>query len=172
MKIDSKHLNWGALSAVVALVAIAAYDFFVPLPGETGPATTKSKPQLEAEKKDAMAELGKSEELVNSMTWPGTRDAVGPAAMAWVSARARESYLDVSAFRPQRTISAEGLDQLNYLVTAEGPYPAMLKFVRSFESPESMLAVKALQLNSVDGASDTVRATITLVAYQEAKTSG
>ena len=46
----------------------------------------------------------------------------------------------------------------NFLVTAEGPYPAMLRFVRAFETPESMLAVKALQINSVDGASDTVRA--------------
>lgn len=172
MKIDSKHLNWGALSAVVALVAIAAYDLFVPLPGEAPPRTTKSKTQLESEKKEAMSDLRESEALVNSMTWPGTRDSVGPAAMAWVSKRAQESYLDVSAFRPQRTISAEGLDQLNYLVTAEGPYPSMLKFIRSFESPDSMLAVKGLQINSVDGASDTVRATVTLVAYQEAKTSG
>lgn len=172
MKIDSKHLNWGAISAVIALVAIAAYDRFMPMPGETGPKTTKSAAQLEAEKKEAMTSLDESEKLVNSMTWPGTRDEVGPAAMAWVSKQAREAYLDVSAFRPQRTIDAQGLDQLNYLVTAEGPYPSMIKFIRSFETPDSMVAVKALQLNSVDGASDSVRATITLVAYQEAKNSG
>ncbi len=172
MKLNSKHLNWGAISAVVVLVLIAAYDLIVPPPGTERIVTRKSESQLKADKENAMMELAESEQTVNSLTWQVSRDEVGPNAMAWVSQRARQNNVEVSAFRPQRTVDAEGLHQLNYLVTAEGPYPSVMRFIKEFEGPGSLLAIKALQVASIDGASDTVRATISLVAYQEAKTGG
>ncbi len=172
MKINSQHLNWGAISAVVALVAIAAYDVIAPAPGSEGFVTKKSESELKSDKARAMANLAESEQTVNSLTWQVSRDEVGPSAMAWVSQRARQNNVEVSAFRPQRTVDADGLQQLNYLVTAEGSYPNVMKFIKVFEGSDSLLAVRALQVASIDGASDTVRATISLVAYQEAKTGG
>jgi Tfp pilus assembly protein PilO len=172
MKINSQHLNWGAISAVVALVAIAAYDQIAPPPGSAGVVTSKSKAELEKDKKEAMGKLAESEKTVNALTWQVSRDEVDPTAMAWVSQRARQNFVEVSAFRPQRSVDAEGLDQLNYLVTAEGSYLNVMQFIQELEGQDSHLAIKALQLASINGASDTVRATVALVAYQEDKSSG
>jgi hypothetical protein len=172
VRIDSQHLNWGAISAVVALVAIASYDFFAPAPGAEGVVTKKSESELRSDKARAIERLAESERTVNALTWQVSRDEIGPSAMAWVSQRARENYVEVSAFRPQRTVDAQGLNQLNYLVTAEGSYPNVMRLIKALEGPESLLAIRALQIASIDGASDTVRATVSLATYQEANAGG
>ncbi len=172
MKLNSQHLNWGAITAVFALVVISAYDIIAPSPGSQRVVTTKSRAELEQDKEDAQRKLAESEQTVNSLTWQVSRDEVDPTAMAWVSQRARQNAVEVSAFRPQRSVDAQGLDQLNYLVTAEGPYPNVVRFIKVFEGSNSLLAVKAVQVASINGASDTVRATISLVAYQEKKAGG
>ncbi len=172
MKLNSQHLNWGAITAVAALVVIAAYDQLVPPPGSERVVTSKSKAELEKDKKEAMDKLVESERTVNSLTWQVSRDEVDPSAMSWVSQRAQQNFVQVSAFRPQRAVNADGLAQLNYLVTAEGPYLNVMKFVKALEGSDSLLAIKALQMASINGASDTVRATVALVAYQEDKSGG
>jgi hypothetical protein len=61
---------------------------------------------------------------------------------------------------------------LNYLVTAEGSFLNVMGLIDAFESEGSLLAVKTVQLASVDGATDTVRVTLGLVAYQGEVESG
>lgn len=170
MKIDSKHLNWGALSAVVALVAVAVYDNVAPMPQPEAPKKTVA--ELEAEKEHAKARVDESRTRVRQLTWQVSQDEVGPTAMAWVSEVARRNAVEIKAFRPQRSVDEEGLVQLNYLVTAEGPFLSVMRLIKGFEAEDSLLAVRAVQMASLDGASDTVRATIALVAYKEAAERG
>ena len=166
------RMNWGAASAVAALFGIAAYHFLTPMPGEAEVAPEKSSVELAAHKAQAMDKLAESEREVNSLTWQVPHDEVGPTAMAWVSERARANYVQINAFRPQRSLDAEGLVQLNYLVTAEGSFLNVMKLLDDFETADSLLAVRTVQIASLDGSSDVVRASIALVAYREAPTSG
>lgn len=167
MKLDSKHLNWGAISALVVIALLVVYDSFAPMPGDDLRGPKKSASELKTEREKARQRLQEVEGSINGLTWKLTADEVGPAAMAWVSEQAVRTGIDVSAFRPQRTEQVEGLTQTNYLLTAEGPFLAMMQFIKVFEGPDSLLAVKAVQMASSDGASDLVRATVSLSAYRE-----
>jgi hypothetical protein len=172
VSVNLSRVNWGAVSAVVALLAIAAYHFLTPMPGEAPAQPKKTSVELEDDKKQAMEKLDETERKINAVTWQVSQDEVGPTAMAWVSARARENFVEVKAFRPQRSADGEGLVQLNYLVTAEGPFLNVMRLIDDFEAQGSLLAVRTVQIASLDGSSDAVRATIALVAYREAQSGG
>lgn len=168
MSLRLKKMNWGAISAVVALLGVAVYHFAAPMPGEVRRGTAKSDSQLRAEAATEEEKLQGVREEIEIRLWETARDEVSPEAMSWVLARASESFVTVSSFRPQRTNDLDDLEQMNYLVAAEGAYQDVLNFIKAFEDEDSHLAVKLVQLTGIDGATDTVRASIGLVGYLEA----
>ena len=167
-----KKVNWGVVSAVLAMVGVALFEFLAPQPESSLRTQKKSDEAYRAEVDGEMAKLEIAEEEFQALLWQKSRDEVGPAAMAWVSESARKRFIKVRSFRPQRSVRENGVDQLNYLVTTEGSYPAVMEFLKEFESEESLLAVKLIQVGSIDGATDLVRASIGLVAYVEVDDNG
>ena len=163
--------NWPAIAGVIAIVAIGGFAIMAPKP-KLDPRLDRPIEQLEEEKAGLREQNDQAASEIESMTWQTSRDEISPRAMAWVSRAAQANYVTVSAFRPQRTVEAEGLDQLNYLVTAEGAFLNVMGLIDAFESEGSLLAVKTVQLASVDGSTDTVRVTLGLVAYQGEVESG
>ena len=162
-----RSVHWGAVSAIVVLVGVGVFHFVVPMPGDLPQSAQKSADEVRS---SAAEEGGKymSVRKANEVRlWSSPRDEISPEAMSWVSARARESFVTVSSFRPQRTNDLDGLRQMNYLVAAEGAYQDVMRFIKAFEAEDSLLAVKLVQLTGIDGATDTVRASIGLVAYLE-----
>ncbi len=170
MNLTTKDTNWGAVAAIVAFLTIAAYDFMVPKPGLDPKAKTLE--ELERERATKREQYAKAQTEVDGQTWQVGRDEVGPKAMAWVSRAAEANFVSISAFRPQKMAESAGLDQLNYMVTAEGPFLNVMRLIDAIESEGSLMAVKSVQLASVNGASDTVRATVGLVAFKEAAAGG
>ena len=167
-----KKVNWGVVSAVLALIGVALFEFLAPQPVSSISSPLKSNQEYRKEIDQASEKLLSAEAKFQKVLWQKSRDEIGPAAMAWVSETARQKFIKVRSFRPQRSVNENGLDQLNYLVTAEGSYPAVMEFLKEFESEESLLAVKLIQVGSIDGATDLVRASIGLVAYMEAEDNG
>jgi len=172
VRLLGRNTNWGAFAAIVALLFVVLYHFLAPMPGQSGPGQQKTVAEFDEERRKKLEANEAAQDTVAQMTWQTSRDEITPSAMAWVSRQGQANFVDIKAFRPQRTIEADGLDQLNYLVTAEGPFPNVMRFIDAFESEGSLLAIKVVQLSSMNGTDDTVRATIGLVAYQEAAPSG
>lgn len=171
MKSMHSNPNWGVLSGIIAILAIGVYALAVPKP-KPDPKVDRPVAELQQERAQLHTKSDEATSKIKSMTWQTSRDEISPQAMSWVSKVAQANYVEISAFRPQRTVEATGLDQLNYLVTAEGSFVNVMGLIGAFESEGSLLAVKTVQLASVDGASDTVRVTLGLVAYQGEVPSG
>lgn len=162
----TKSFSPASIAALVLLVLIAIFDFVVPKPSATKQGKQLPVSQIVQESQELSKDLDKTKSNLIAKTWVGPEDEVAPKAMALVSQFAKKNFVSVSAFRPQRTVSVDGVRQLNYLLAAEGPYPEIVKFLQSFESKDSKIAVKNVQMSSADGATDLIRASITLVAYQ------
>ena len=172
MNLKLGNLNWGAVSAVIALLGVITFDIVAPEPVSAHPKSKKSIDEYKKEVDATSKELEAEEAALQSLLWQSSRDEIGPVAMAWVSEQARAKFVDVRSFRPQKTVREGDVEQLNYLVTAEGTYPSVLEFLKVFESEESLLAVKLIQISSIDGSSDLVRASISIVAYLEVPKNG
>jgi len=167
MSLRLKDMNWGAVSGVVALLGVAVFHFATPMPGEVRKGAARSDSEVRADAAKEGAEFAGVRDENAVRLWQTARDEISPEAMSWVSARARESFVTVSSFRPQRTNDLDGLYQMNYLVAAEGSYQDVMRFIKAFEAEDSLLAVKLVQITGIDGATDNVRASIGLVAYLE-----
>lgn len=155
-----------SLAAVVLLVVIAAYDLFAPPPALQSKGKQEPVSKLKREASELRTQLQAAKVEIGKKTWTGAEDEIAPKAMAAVSAQARKHFVNVSAFRPQRVVNVDGVSHLNYLVAVEGGFPEIVAFLKSFETPESKIAVKAVQMTSADGATDAVRVSVSLVAYR------
>ncbi len=172
MKNWTKSFTPATWAALVALVLIGLYNVIAPAP--SGATKGKQVPvaQLKRQGQDLRKELDVAKGRLSKRTWVGAEDEIAPKAMALVSASARKNFVSVSAFRPQRTTRVDGVAQLNYLVAIEGGYPEVVNFLRSFENADSTIAVKAVQMINSDGATDHVRASVSLVAYRVEDSNG
>ena len=95
-------------------------------------------------------------------------DAIGPNALARVTALVKANGLRLIGFRPQRTIdSPSGLTLYPYQLSIEGTFPASAKFVRAVEGTVRDLAVTSFQAASADGESGTVNATVGIIAFRD-----
>lgn len=155
--------------AVVSLVAVMAYEILVPKPRPT--LTTKSKTErliaLDKEVDAVEARLAKSESERARLVNPGTAESVTASLLNRVTLEAKTTGIKLVAFRPQRAETVHNLQSLPYLVIVEGPYPNVLKFVRSLETHEARIAIRTLQLSAADGASDRVNGSLGIVAFAE-----
>lgn len=163
--------------AVWNLTLAAAMIFFTAsLAVAFWPAETRSsmadtyRKQLDREKikaKVARAKAATKKAENVSRLWVGDAEAIGARSLDNVSKIAKAHNVKLSAFRPQRAIEAAELEQIPFLTLVEGKYPAVASFVRTLEQPALKLAVGSVQITATDGASDTVSASILLIAYRD-----
>jgi Tfp pilus assembly protein PilO len=174
---NSVEGRWN-LAALGALMSAAlAVHLFVPLP-KVDALVRKHKTdesRLVREAAKLRDEVKDTREYVQSKLWKSGPDALGAEAMSVVDVVAKKNGVTVQAFRPQRTVTAEGIVRYPYSVVVQGSFPKVLQLVRELQDPGTLLAVTSVQLSSADGASDSVTATVGLAAFLESvevKTNG
>lgn len=157
-----------------ALLAIAALTLLAGLivclrPNKPVSLTSQEKQrQVDSLNKDIEAESAQRDYLrkqVADMTWRGKPEDIGPLALSGISKLVRSHGLKLVTFRPQKPEQEKDLTRIPFLMALEGSYTDVVAFTRDLEKPESKLAVNMVQLNSADGITDQVNATVNLIAY-------
>lgn len=158
-----------AVAGLVICLGALCFDLFGPKPSasRSGAARKKEEVKLEADTKRLRKQVSELQIKNDERLWSEPIDEVGPKAMTLLESFARQNNLKVISFRPQRVEEEAGLERMPYQISLEGSFPKVISFVRSVETPTTKIAVTNVQIASVDGASDTVSATIGLVAYRE-----
>lgn len=162
---------WSAIGAVaiVCLVVVVAYEWVAPKPRPT--LTTRAKTErlvaLDKEVDAIEVRLKKFEADRARLVNPGTPESVTASLLNRVTLAAQTDGIKLVAFRPQRAETVHNLQSLPYLVIVEGPYPNVLRFVRSLEAHEARVAIRTLQISAADGASDRVNGSLGIVAFAE-----
>jgi Tfp pilus assembly protein PilO len=153
--------------SLAAIVVLALYLAFAPQPSAAGLAKAKRTAVEKLEKE--IEEAKRSQEAVAkalvSHLRAGEPDKISPALLSEVTELAQATGLKVNSFRPQRTIELGELTQLPYVLTVEGSFTSVASLLRRLEEPKRKIATTLVQINSADGASDTVTATIGMSVY-------
>lgn len=162
-----------SICAVIVLAATFAFTLFVPKPApdRSAKATRDNERKLRLAIKEAEEKVATSNQLLATYLWSEGAAQVGPAALAKVNDIVRKHGVRLVAFRPQRATQIEGLTQLPFILSLDGPFPAVSKVVRELEQPQTRLAVNLLQVSAAEGAADQVTATVGTVAYIRTETT-
>lgn len=156
------------LIALAILVGTGLFMLFVPKP--TVAASTASKVRSQRELDERIRKLEENKTLtaatVVSQVWGEPVEEIGPKALESITAYARTQKLKLMAFRPQKTVEVDGLIQLPFLISVEGSYPNIIRFVRQLESGNLKMGTSLVQVSSTDPNSDLVSASIGIVAYK------
>jgi len=165
---DEKSWSLLTVAAGVVIVGLVIYQFVVPMPKRTGAAKyNKDVEELSLAQRLAI-EKGEKLEAANKIRlWNVGPEALGPTAMARVSNMAKNHNLEMVAFRPMRNETAGDLIRNGFTIAIEGAFPKVIQFARQLETPETKLAVISLQITATDGATDSVRASVGVVAYRD-----
>lgn len=169
--------NLAAVGAIVLMAGALLYHLMVPVPTEASLARRHRSElsQFNREAAQLRDEVKSDREYVNSKLWNGSPETLGADALASVDKFAKKNQIAVQAFRPQRTVTSEGIVRYPYSVVVQGSFPRVLQLVRDLQAPGTLFAVTSVQLTSADGATDSVTATIGLAAFLESvevKTNG
>ncbi|MBX3117530.1 MAG: type 4a pilus biogenesis protein PilO [Fimbriimonadaceae bacterium] len=164
-----KTANTVMIVAGVAMLGIFLYDNFAPRPTEAmkQSARNSSIATINGEKHTSLELEKKERAYAQTKVWSEEVEQIGPKVLDRATAIARENGLAIKAFRPQRTVEDGKLLRVPFLVTLDGSYPQVASFLRSIENAEGKVAVTMVQLSSSDGVSDTVSATIGLMALRD-----
>ncbi len=155
------------MAGAVVVLAITLGFMLMSKPRAIGSTLSRNREERKIKTETAQAEAAwkKSTAAALPRLWSGTPDQVAPAAMSTVSALVRRHNLRLVAFRPQRAAEGFELAQVPFLISLEGPFPAVTGFVRDLDSQGSRLAVNLVQVASADPTSDRVNATVGAVAF-------
>lgn len=160
-----------SIAILIALVVLVGTGFvlaFVPKPSTDGTATGKIRSQRELDERlDALTKnRTASRAAIAKLVWQLPTEQIGPKALASITAFAQRNRLKLVAFRPQKAVEVNELQQLPFVISIEGPYPSLMRFVKDLESPELKLGTSLVQISTSDPNSDIVSATIGVVAYR------
>jgi hypothetical protein len=159
-----------SLLAVVAILVLLGTFLFMILVKPPTTAGLAEKTRREAIKiriktKDAEDRLVAAKATVNSTTWPGIGDDVAPAANARLTTMAARRGVKLTSFRPQRTTAKTDLTVLPFVITVEGPFPQVVELTRDIDTAGSRMAVNLIQVTAAADDSNTVSATVAVMAY-------
>lgn len=166
----NEEKTWSLLTVLagVVIVGLVAYQFMVPRPTPKGAIIhSRNEEELSLAQRIAIDKGEKLEASNKIRLWNLGPEALGPMAMARVSNMAKNHSLNMVAFRPMRNQDAGNLVRSGYTISVEGVFPKVIQFARQLETPETKLAVVSLQVTATDGATDTVRATVGVIAYRD-----
>jgi Tfp pilus assembly protein PilO len=157
------------LVSLAILVVTGLVMLFVPKPTTDGLARGKvrSERELEDRLKKLKADKVKLATQIVTHTWPLKMEEIGPKGLESINAFAGKHRLKLMAFRPQKPLEVNNLTQLPFLISIEGPYPAIMRFVKELENPSLKLGTNLVQISGSDPNSDLVSATIGVVAYKQ-----
>ena len=169
----SNNRTWRGFTltmGVILVVLVGAYAL-VPRPRTVHTDADRARAEAEvlASTKTLEARFDKARAVSAQFLWTEVPDAIAPKALSIVTEAAKTNQLKISAFRPQKPAVSAGLEESHYVVAVEGRFPAVATFLKAVETPENRLAVDLFQVTSADGATDTVTATVGLVAFREPK---
>ncbi|MCC6445831.1 MAG: hypothetical protein IT210_20550 [Armatimonadetes bacterium] len=155
------------LISIIVFILSLAYALVLPEPGVAGIVTArvKSLKKIEDDLKNIRAQAGKTEAAVRPRLWRGDAEAVTAAVLQALTLEANRRKVNLSAFRPQRPLALEGVMELPFSVQLSGPYPAVRAVAASLDRGGSQLALRSIQVASMDAASSAVTATLGLSAY-------
>ena len=170
-RLDTPESAWkvGSVMAVVVLVGCVVFDRLTPNQDIAVIAKKRASEVAELERSTRLTRkrITESRDWVDQYLWNANRDEIGAQAMAQVDLTASQTQVNVQAFRPQRTLSVNGIDRHPYSVVVRGSYPRVVNLVRKFQAKGTNLALLSVLLSAADGESDTVTATIGLAAFSE-----
>jgi hypothetical protein len=154
--------------AIIVLMGTAVVMIFIPPPSTAG--IVAGKARSEKEIVERIRQL-KSDEIaaktvVAAQTWTDSAEEIGPKALAFITSFAQKNRLKLIAFRPQKAVEVNSMDQLPFLISVEGPFPGVMGILQDLEDPALKLGTSLVQISSSDPSSDLVSATIGIVAYR------
>lgn len=156
------------LGALGVLVLTGLFMLFVPSPTTEGIAAGKIRSQRELD--DRVDKLKEDKKLttakIATQVWSEPIAEIGPIALESITAFAQTQKLKLLGFRPQKTVDVNGLTQLPFLISVEGAYPNIMKFVRQLEASDLRMGTSLVQVSATDANSDLVNATVGVVAYK------
>jgi Tfp pilus assembly protein PilO len=155
--------------ALVVLVATGAVMAFAKKPTNEGIASGKIRSQRELDERIAKLEAERiaAQLTIDSWVWKEPIADIGPKALASVTNYSQRNRLKLIAFRPQKTVEINELTQVPFVISIEGAYPNILRFVKELETPSLKLGTGMVQVSTSDSNSDLVSATISVVAYRK-----
>ena len=154
--------------AVLTLIATLGVMLLVKPPTTAGiaPAQRRAENQLLDETEAARKDVAKREAALAKPVWSVPAQEVGPVVVGTATRLAATSAVKLSGIRPQRTTIEGKVETMPFVISAEGSFPNVLRFVSGLETPENRLAVSLIQMTSADGATDRVTATIGVTAFR------
>ncbi|MBS1714242.1 MAG: type 4a pilus biogenesis protein PilO [Armatimonadetes bacterium] len=156
------------IAAMVLTVGLLAFHLLAPMPSAAQ--TTKrhraEEIKTEAETKSLREEVARIKTEIAPNLWDVPVDELGAAVMGVVDKAVAGKALKIQGFRPQKPITVSGVTRFPYLVVLQGPFQQVVGFVRDIETTGTKLAVSGVQMSGADGATDTVTATIGIVALK------
>lgn len=179
MKIGFKNSDQTATSLVILLsIAILAgcLVYLVAVP-KNSVAKAKAAAKLRArqekdnnEKRIAANDAFKSAraELLKQL-WDIKTEQIGPTSLNKITKQAEGRKLKVQSFRPQRTVTVNGIERVPFQFTVDGPYASVVQLCHDIEQSGDKLTVDMVQLSNSDGNTDHVTATIQISAYHKAE---
>ncbi|HEY3780826.1 MAG TPA: type 4a pilus biogenesis protein PilO [Fimbriimonadaceae bacterium] len=167
MKFNERTFNIISLIGVVAMFAIVVVDFLVPKPYTTLTRRVQAENirQLNDNVKVYQAQLKTATTSVDKYVWKKNSDEISSQSLKNVTAIAIKHKVQMLGFRPQKPSEDGGFTHLPYLVLLSGTYPNVQAALQDIEAPVNRLAISLVQFASADANSDSVNATIGVVAY-------
>lgn len=161
--------SFAIIAALLILVATGLYMLFVKPPSSEGTAAGRIRAQSELD--DRLEKLKADDTVfktaVRNHTWSEKVDDIGPKALASITTFAQKHRIKLMAFRPQKPVEVNNLTQLPFLISIEGPFPAIMSFARELEDPKLKLGTSMVQVSNNDPNTDLVSATVGVVAYKQ-----
>lgn len=173
MNSPEKTWRYASIAAVIVMIGLVAFDRLAPEPNKAESAKQHrfEIAKLEKENELMLNQISAARKKVQESLWKADLDTVSAKAMATVDQVSTANQVKVQAFRPQRTVSSQGIDRYPYSAVLQGPFPKVLLTVRQLQNNGTKLAVTSVQISAADGETDTVTATIGLAAFAPASTS-
>lgn len=153
--------------AIAGVIGCVIFDRVAPRP-KTGLALAKQAKQqadLTNQITGLKADLDKAQKAMGSYAWASPVADVGPAVLDRVNRAAAARKVKVSTFRPQRVQEVAPLKAAEYSVSVQGPFLAVVSFVKDLEAPGTKLVVSSAQVSSTDASSSAVSASVGVVAF-------
>ena len=176
LKLKSNRSAFTLLAGICLLAIVGAYVYTLIVPmadaDQARIDAQKLEDELSTKFRTSRDALDAAQEIVEAKTWTGSADQISPIILAETTQFAKDNKVRIGSFRPQRIVENEGLDQLTFLVLAEGRFTDVMAFAKDLEEKSTKTAVAQIQISSSNSESDTVSAAIGLAAYLKPEEKG
>lgn len=159
------------LCSILIMLITLIYELTVKVPSSVSLANGRiqSKKKLQHEIAFTKTEAKALELKVKGKLWTGNADRITAAILSKTTLMAKQYSLGLTAFRPQKPQTLEGVMELPYSIIVTGTFPSVQKAARQLEDSGNRLALRSIQFASSDAASSSVSATLNISAFVELK---